>query len=67
MSWLLLVIVLIALVTVACISFRGRGASSESATIPNFTPNPENDKVILVKGWNEAEISKIIHDFIETY
>jgi hypothetical protein len=67
MSWLLLVIVLIALVAVACISFRGRGAGSESATIPNFTPNPENDKVILVQGWNEAEIRKIIHDFTETY
>ncbi len=67
MSWLLLVIVLIALVAVACISFRGRGASSESATIPNFTPNPENDKVILVKGWDSSEIQKIIHDFIEMY
>lgn len=26
-----------------------------------------NDKIILVKGWNEIEIQKIIHDFIEAY
>jgi hypothetical protein len=67
MSWLLVIIVLIALISVACLSFRGRGASPESATIPSFTPNPENDKVILAKGWNEVEIRKIINDFIETY
>jgi hypothetical protein len=67
MTWLLLLIVIVVLVTGACLSFRGRGAGSESAGIPSFTPNPENDKVILVKGWNEAEIHKIIHDFTETY
>jgi hypothetical protein len=67
MTWLLLVILLVALVTVACLSFRGGGAGPESASIPNFTPDPQNDKVILVKGWNEAEIQKIIDDFIETY
>src|SRR2546423_9947111 len=67
MTWLLLVIVLVALVAVACLSFRGRGASPESASIQNFTSNPQNDKAILVKGWNEVEIQKIIHDFIETY
>ena len=26
-----------------------------------------NDKVILVKGWNETEIQKIVTDFIATY
>jgi hypothetical protein len=26
-----------------------------------------NDKVILVKGWNEQEVKKIVNDFIETY
>ncbi len=62
MTWFLFVIVLVALVTVACLSFRSRGASS-----PTFISNPQNDKVIVVEGWNEAEIQKIIHDFIETY
>jgi hypothetical protein len=68
MSWLLIVIVLVALVAWACFYFRGKSANTQSASsIQNFTPNPRNDKVILVKGWNEAEIQKIIHDFIETY
>jgi len=67
MTWLLLVIAVVAFVTVACLSFRSKSASFESATVPSFTPSPENDKVILVKGWNEPEIRKIIHDFTETY
>jgi hypothetical protein len=67
MTWVLLVIVLVALVTAACRSFRDRGISLESATIPSFTPTAENDKVILVKGWNESEVRKIIHGFIELY
>ena len=67
MTWLLLLVVFVALVAVACMSFRGRGASPESVTVPSFTPDTENDKVISVKGWNEAEIQKIIRDFIETY
>jgi hypothetical protein len=29
--------------------------------------NTENDKLVLVKGWDESEISKIIGDFIASY
>jgi len=67
MLWLLMVLVLVALIAAACLSSRGRGASPQSVTMPSFTPNPENDKVVLVKGWNEVEIRKIIRDFMETY
>jgi hypothetical protein len=67
MTWLLVVIILVALAAAACLSFRGRNANPVSTTIHNFTPNIQNDKGILVKGWNEAEIQKIINDFIETY
>ena len=67
MTWLLILIVIVALVTVACISLRGRGVGSESAVPPSIMPNPENDKVILVKGWDKSEIKKIIRDFIQTY
>jgi hypothetical protein len=45
----------------------GRATSPQSTTVPSFTPKPENYKVILIKGWNEVEIRKIIRDFIETY
>jgi uncharacterized protein (DUF983 family) len=30
-----------------------------------FTPDPDNDKVIVVKGWNEDELQRILDDFIE--
>lgn len=30
-----------------------------------FAPDPNNDKVIMVKGWNEAELNRILDDFIE--
>ena len=29
-----------------------------------FTPDPDNDKVILVKGWKEDELQRILDDFI---
>src|ERR1700730_5567452 len=65
MTWILLAVILVALITVACLSFQGRGVSTKS--VSSFTPNPMNDKIILVKGWNEIKIQKIINDFIETY
>ena len=30
-----------------------------------FTPDPGNDKLILVQGWNEDELRKILNDFVE--
>ena len=62
MTWLLFAIVLVALITVACLSMRKRETSS-----PTFISNPQNDKIIVVDGWDEAEIQKIIHDFVATY
>lgn len=67
MTWLILLLVVVAVVTVGCISFRGKSTSSASAKPPSFTPNPQNDKVVLVKGWEENEIRKIVRDFIQTY
>jgi hypothetical protein len=61
MTWVLLAVILVALTAVACLSFRGKGVSSES--VSSFAPNPMNDKIMLVKGWNEIEIQKIINDF----
>jgi hypothetical protein len=67
MTWVLIAVVFIALTAIACLSFRGKGVSIDSTAVPSFMPNPANDKVILVKGWNEVEIRKIINDFIEKY
>ena len=30
-----------------------------------FTPDPHNDKTILVQGWNEDELRQILDDFVE--
>jgi len=35
------------------------------ADVAPFTPNPDNDKLIMVRGWNEDELRKILDDFIE--
>lgn len=29
-----------------------------------FTPDPNNDKVILIQGWNEDELRRILDDFV---
>ena len=65
MKWVLLAVILVVLTAVACLSFRGKGVTVKS--VSSFTPNPMNDKIVIVKGWNEIEIQKIINDFIETY
>jgi hypothetical protein len=63
--WALTIFVIIAAAIALAYLLRGMQADPESPTIPSFTPNPENDKVIMVKGWDEVEIRKIIQDFIE--
>lgn len=30
-----------------------------------FTPNPSNDKLILIQGWSEGELRQILNDFVE--
>ena len=30
-----------------------------------FTPDPNNDKAILIQGWDEAELQQILDDFLE--
>lgn len=64
---LLLVIGVIVAAAIAFLSFRRREPNSGQVAVAPFVPSPGNDKVILVKGWNEQEIRKIIADFTETY
>ena len=67
MTWLLIIIVLLAIALIAFLSLRTGGTSSRSAAMPSFTPRPSNDKVILVRSWNDTEIRKIISSFNEQY
>ncbi|SRR6266404_9432364 len=38
---------------------------SASALVPPFNPDPNNDKLIIVSGWNEEELRDILDDFVE--
>ena len=67
MTSLLLMIVIVVVVTAAYLAFRGKGGGPDLAEILNFVPDAENDKVVLVQGWSDAEIRKILSDFHEQY
>ena len=40
-------------------------AESEPTDLSPFTPDPNNDKTILIQGWSEEELRRILDDFVE--
>jgi hypothetical protein len=42
-----------------------RPVKAEEANTVSFTPDPENDKQILIDGWNDVELRSILNDFVE--
>ena len=40
-------------------------AEDPQTDLSPFTPDPDNDKAILIQGWNEGELHKILDDFVE--
>jgi hypothetical protein len=40
-------------------------AESQQTDLSPFTPDLENDKAILIQGWNEDELGEILSDFVE--
>jgi hypothetical protein len=40
-------------------------AEAQQTDLSPFTPDPSNDKTILIRGWSEEEISRILDDFVE--
>ena len=40
-------------------------AGDPQADLSPFTPDPNNDKTILIQGWNEDELRQILEDFVE--
>ena len=67
MTWVLLAILIVAIIGVACALPRFRGGTSGQSSVAPFTPDPQNDKVIFVQGWDETELRKIISDFVKNY
>jgi len=64
--WVVLIIAIVALVVAAC-SAHKTTREAEHANGVAFIPDPKNDKVIIVKGWDEDELRKVIGDFVNTY
>ena len=67
MTWLLLAIVVVALIVFAGAIPRFRGNTPCQSFVATFIPDPHNDKVVFVQGWDETEMRKIIADFVKTY
>ena len=61
------VLILVALGAMVFLLLRRSGSGLETREIAKFTPIAENDKVVIVRGWSEEELRKIIDDFIESY
>src|SRR6267143_3334239 len=40
-------------------------AENPQTDLSAFTPDPNNDKAILIEGWNEDELRRILDDFVE--
>lgn len=66
MNWLLLVALLVAIAVIASQYWRRR-QPRESPEELRFDATPDNDKVLIVKGWSKEELRKIIEDFAELY
>ncbi|HKO99266.1 MAG TPA: hypothetical protein VJU86_19865 [Pyrinomonadaceae bacterium] len=39
----------------------------DEVSLPSFSPDPDNDKIIIVCGWREVELQEILEGFIELY
>lgn len=67
MMWVLLAILIVGLIVVACAVPRFRANTSGRVSVAPFAPDAQNDKLIFVQGWDEAELRKIISDFVKNY
>jgi hypothetical protein len=56
-------VILFALVMV--VTAKPVKAESEQTDLSPFTPDPNNDKTILIQGWCEEELRRILDDFVE--
>lgn len=62
---LLLPIAVILLPVVLVLLAKPVKAEDPQVDLPAFTPDPNNDKAILIQGWSEAELQQILNDFVE--
>ena len=63
-TWLVYSVLIFTVVLPWLILSRPVRADTPRVDLPPFTPDLHNDKSIVVKGWGENELRKIIDDFI---
>ncbi len=66
MIWLIVVILVVVVIGII-LSFQQRETAFNDAVRKQFSSDTHNDKVLIVEGWSDEEIKKIISDFIKTY
>jgi hypothetical protein len=64
-SVLLIPVAVIVLGMVLVLTAKLVRAESQQTDLSPFTPDLENDKAILIQGWNEDELGEILSDFVE--
>jgi hypothetical protein len=64
-EWLVLTILLVTMPLPKLIFAKPVKVESPLPDGPSFAPDPNNDKTILIQGWHEDELRKILDDFVE--
>jgi hypothetical protein len=64
-SVLLIPVAVIVLGMVLVLTAKPVKTELPQADLSPFTPDPNNDKAILIQGWNEDELREILNDFVE--
>jgi len=63
-AWLVFSIFILTVPLPTLIFAKPMKADIPRVDLPPFTADPHNDKLIVVKGWNEAELRRIVDDFV---
>lgn len=63
-AWLVFSILILTVPLPMLIFAKPMKADTPRVDLPPFTADPHNDKLIVVKGWNETELRRIVDDFV---
>ncbi len=58
---------LIVVLVIACCAIYVAARLNRSSRRPPFVPDPENGKRVIVRGWTENELARILGDFRKMY
>ncbi len=61
------IIIAVALGFLALTSLAKPVKFEDQVMLPSFSPDPHNDKIIIVCGWHQAELKEILAGFLENY